>query len=100
MTATVEITPTAPEPNGHQPPPAGPLAGLRVLEMGSLVAGPFCTRLLAEFGAEVIKIEPPGQGDQLRRWGLRPPGSEDSLWWYVQGRNKKSLTLNLKKPRG
>jgi crotonobetainyl-CoA:carnitine CoA-transferase CaiB-like acyl-CoA transferase len=100
MTTTIEITPAGPEPNGHQPRPAGPLAGLRVLEMGSLVAGPFCTRLLAEFGAEVIKIEPPGQGDQLRRWGLRPPGSEDSLWWYVQGRNKKSLTLNLKKRRG
>jgi formyl-CoA transferase len=104
---------TRPEPNGHRPhPPAapepqgqhhtsgGPLAGLRVLEMGSLVAGPFCTRLLAEFGAEVIKIEPPGQGDQLRRWGLRPPGSDDSLWWFVQGRNKKSVTLNLKRPRG
>ncbi|TME25890.1 MAG: CoA transferase [Chloroflexi bacterium] len=100
MTTTIEVTPAAPEPNGHHPRPAGPLAGLRVLEMGSLVAGPFCTRLLGEFGAEVIKIEPPGQGDQLRRWGLRPPGSEDSLWWYVQGRNKKSLTLNLKKRRG
>ena len=109
MTTTIEVTPAAPEPNGHHPRPepnghhprpAGPLAGLRVLEMGSLVAGPFCTRLLAEFGAEVIKIEPPGQGDQLRRWGLRPPGSDDSLWWFVQGRNKKSLTLNLKKRRG
>jgi crotonobetainyl-CoA:carnitine CoA-transferase CaiB-like acyl-CoA transferase len=68
--------------------------------MGSLVAGPFCTRLLGEFGAEVIKLEPPGQGDQLRRWGLRPPGSDDSLWWYVQGRNKQSVTLDLKQPRG
>ena len=92
--------PAAPEPNGQQRLPAGPLTGLRVLEMGSLVAGPFCTRLLGEFGAEVIKLEPPGQGDQLRRWGLRPPGSDDSLWWYVQGRNKQSVTLDLKQPRG
>jgi crotonobetainyl-CoA:carnitine CoA-transferase CaiB-like acyl-CoA transferase len=99
MTSSVAVTPEQPEPNGHHPAPTGPLAGLRVLEMGSLVAGPFCTRLLGEFGAEVIKIEPPGQGDQLRRWGLRPPGSEDSLWWYVQGRNKKSITLNLKRRR-
>jgi crotonobetainyl-CoA:carnitine CoA-transferase CaiB-like acyl-CoA transferase len=60
MTTTVEVTPAAPEPNGHQPAAAGPLAGLRVLEMGSLVAGPFCTRLLAEFGAEVIEIETDG----------------------------------------
>jgi formyl-CoA transferase len=81
-------------------PAPGPLAGLRVLEMGSLVAGPFCTRLLGEFGAEVIKIEPPGKGDQLRQWGLRVPGRDDSLWWYVQGRNKKSVTINLKNPRG
>jgi crotonobetainyl-CoA:carnitine CoA-transferase CaiB-like acyl-CoA transferase len=88
------------ESGGQQHRPAGPLTGLRVLEMGSLVAGPFCTRLLGEFGAEVIKLEPPGQGDQLRRWGLRPPGSDDSLWWFVQGRNKQSVTLNLKQPRG
>jgi formyl-CoA transferase len=74
----------------------GPLAGVKVIEMGTLIAGPFCARLLAEFGAEVIKIEPPGVGDPLRKWRKLHDGT--SLWWYVQGRNKKSLTLNLKAP--
>jgi crotonobetainyl-CoA:carnitine CoA-transferase CaiB-like acyl-CoA transferase len=99
MAITLQPTRATPESDGSTNT-TGPLTGLRVLEMGSLVAGPFCARLLAEFGAEVIKIELPGQGDQLRRWGLRPHGSEDSLWWYLQGRNKKSLTLNLKRRRG
>ena len=75
-----------------------PLAGLRVLELGTLIAGPFCTRILAEFGAEVIKIEAPGEGDPLRKW--RKMYGETSLWWYVQARNKKSVTANLKHPAG
>ena len=76
--------------------PTGPLAGVKVLEMGTLIAGPFCARLMAEFGAEVIKIEPPGVGDPLRKWRKLHEGT--SLWWYAQGRNKKSVTLNLKAP--
>jgi len=74
----------------------GPLAGVKVIEMGTLIAGPFCARLMAEFGAEVIKIEPPGVGDPLRKWRKLHEGT--SLWWYAQGRNKKSVTLNLKAP--
>ena len=99
-TLTNGHVPATPAERTHQQPTPAALSGLRVLEMGSLVAGPFCTRLLGEFGAEIFKIEPPGQGDQLRRWGLRPPGSDDSLWWFVQGRNKKSVTLDLKTRRG
>lgn len=76
----------------------GPLQGLRVLEMGQLVAAPFCTRLLAEFGAEVIKLEPPDGGDPLRNW--RAMAGDTSLWWYLQSRNKKSVTLDLRKPEG
>ena len=75
-----------------------PLNGVRVIEFGSLIAGPFCTRILAEFGAEVIKIETPGTGDPLRKW--RKLHGDTSLWWYVQARNKKSITLNLKSPDG
>lgn len=79
-----------------------PLAGVRVVEFGTLIAGPFCSRILAEFGAEVIKIETPGEGDPLRKWRkLYPTGEgETSLWWFVQGRNKQSVTLNLKHPEG
>ena len=76
----------------------GPLAGIKVLELGTLIAGPFCARMLAEFGAEVIKIETPGEGDPLRKWRVLKDGT--SLWWSVQARNKKSLTLNLKDARG
>jgi formyl-CoA transferase len=76
----------------------GPLAGLRVLELGSLVAGPFCAKTLADFGAEVIKIEPPGEGDPLRKWRRLRNGT--SLWWQVQSRNKKSVTCDLRKPEG
>jgi formyl-CoA transferase len=75
-----------------------PLAGLKVLEMGTLIAGPFCTRLLAEFGAEVIKIEAPGEGDPLRNWRKLHKGT--SLWWLVQARNKKSVTVNLRHADG
>lgn len=79
------------------PVAAGPLTGLRVLELGTLIAGPFCTRLLAEFGAEVVKIESPDGGDPLRHWRVLHDGT--SLWWTVQARNKKSVTLNLKDER-
>jgi formyl-CoA transferase len=77
---------------------SGPLAGLRVLELGSLIAGPFCTRLMAEFGAEVVKIEPPGGGDPLRSWRKLHAGT--SLWWSVQSRNKKSVTVDLRTEAG
>lgn len=71
-----------------------PLAGVRVLELGSLIAGPYAASILAQFGAEVIKIEPPGEGDPLRKWRKLHDGT--SLWWYAQSRNKKSVTLDLK----
>ena len=74
-----------------------PLQGIRVIELGTLIARPFCARMLAEFGAEVIKIEAPDGGDPLRKWRKLYEGT--SLWWYVQARNKKSLTLNLKAPQ-
>lgn len=72
----------------------GPLEGVKVLELGSLIAGPFAGRLFADFGAEVLKIEPPKKGDPIRKWRLLHNGN--SLWWYVQSRNKKSITLDLK----
>ena len=75
-----------------------PMAGVRVLEFGTLIAGPFCARILAEFGAEVIKIESPRGGDPLRKWRKLHDGT--SLWWYLQSRNKRSLTLDLKQPEG
>ncbi len=75
---------------------AGPLAGLKVLELGQLIAGPFAAKTLADFGAEVIKIEPPGSGDPLRQWRLLHNGT--SVWWQVQSRNKKSVALDLRQP--
>ena len=75
-----------------------PLKGIRVLEMGQLIAGPFAGKMLAEFGADVIKIEPPGAGDPLRKWRLLHEGT--SVWWAVQSRNKKSVTLNLRSAEG
>ena len=75
-----------------------PLHGIRVVELGQLIAGPFAGKFFAEFGAEVIKVEPPGKGDPLRYW--RGMHGDTSLWWYVQNRNKKSLTLDLRKPEG
>jgi len=77
---------------------AGPLQDLRVVELGTLIAGPYCARLLAEFGAEVTKIETPGEGDPLRKWRKLHEGN--SLWWYAQARNKKSVAVNLKAPEG
>lgn len=81
--------------NTTQAAPQRPLEGVRVLEMGSLIAGPYASALLAQFGAEVIKIEPPDNGDPLRKWRKLHEGT--SLWWYSQSRNKKSVTLDLKK---
>ena len=81
-----------------QPSP-GPLAGIRVVEMGSLLAGPFCGQLLGDLGAEVLKIEPPGVGDPMRQWGREKPHGQ-SLWWPVVARNKKSVTVNLRTPQG
>jgi len=77
----------------------GPLKDIRVIEMGQLLAGPFCGQLLADFGAEVIKIEPPGVGDPMREWGQEKPHGK-SLWFPVVARNKKSVTLNLRTPEG
>ncbi|MGN3964159.1 CaiB/BaiF CoA transferase family protein [Burkholderia gladioli] len=79
----------------------GPLAGVKVLEFGTLIAGPFAARLFAEFGADVIKVEDPNGGDPLRKWRkLYPEVGGTSLWWAVQARNKKSVTLNLKTDEG
>jgi formyl-CoA transferase len=77
---------------------AGPLSNVKVLELGSLIAGPFCAKTLGDFGAEVIKVEPPGDGDPLRRWRRMRNGV--SLWWHVQSRNKKSITCDLRRPEG
>ena len=75
---------------------SGPLSGLRVLELGQLIAGPFAAKTLADFGADVIKIEPPDGGDPLRKWRLLKDGT--SVWWQVQSRNKRSVALDLKDP--
>jgi crotonobetainyl-CoA:carnitine CoA-transferase CaiB-like acyl-CoA transferase len=75
-----------------------PLSGVKVLELGSLIAGPYAGSLFAQFGAELIKIEPPGAGDPLRKWRELHEGT--SLWWYVQSRNKKSVSLDLKSDEG
>ena len=85
--------------NGHaaaSPPMA--LAGIRVVEMGQLIAGPFAGKMLGEFGAEVIKIEPPGSGDPLRKWRMLKDGT--SVWWQVQSRNKRSIALDLRAADG
>ncbi|MEL6531346.1 MAG: CoA transferase, partial [Pseudomonadota bacterium] len=74
----------------------GALAGLRVVEMGQLLAGPFCGQLLGDMGADVIKIEPPGKGDPMREWGQ----GEEKVQWEVIGRNKRSVTCNLRVPEG
>jgi crotonobetainyl-CoA:carnitine CoA-transferase CaiB-like acyl-CoA transferase len=75
-----------------------PLDGLKVVELGQLIAGPFATKLLGEFGADVIKIEPPGTGDPLRKWRILEEGT--SLWWHVQSRTKRSVTLDLRSEEG
>ena len=78
--------------------PTQVLTGIRVIELGQLIAGPFCAKTLADFGAEVIKIEPPEHGDPLRKWRLLKDGT--SVWWQVQSRNKQSVTLNLRTEEG
>ena len=75
----------------------GPLAGLRVIELGAFIAGPFCGQLLADLGADVIKVEPPGAGDPMRQWGMH---QGNSIWWAVIGRNKRSITLDLRHAEG
>ncbi|WP_286785691.1 MULTISPECIES: CaiB/BaiF CoA transferase family protein [Pseudomonas] len=75
-----------------------PLQGIKVVEMGQLIAGPFASKMLGEFGADVVKIEPPGVGDPLRKWRKLKDGT--SLWWHVQSRNKRSLSLDLKAAEG
>lgn len=89
--------PAAPSPARTTPPPQA-LAGLRVVEMGQLIAGPFCGKTLGDFGAEVIKIEATGTGDPLRNWRLLKNGT--SVWWQVQSRNKRSVALDLRQPEG
>ena len=74
------------------------LAGLKVIELGQLIAGPFAAKTLADFGADVIKVEPPGSGDPLRKWRLLKDGT--SVWWQVQSRNKRSVAIDLKSAEG
>ncbi len=76
--------------------PAAVLSGIKIIELGQLIAGPFAAKMLGEFGAEVIKIEPPGTGDALRKWRMLHEGT--SVWWQVQSRNKKSVSLDLREP--
>lgn len=92
------LTSHHPEPHA-QHARKGPLQGVRVIEMGSFIAGPYCGQLLADLGADVIKIEPPGEGDAMRSWGATKKDGA-SLWWPVIARNKRSLSLNLRDPRG
>ena len=80
----------------HVAIPQSALSGLKVIELGQLIAGPFAAKTLADFGADVIKIEPPGQGDPLRQWRMLHNGT--SVWWQVQSRNKKSVVLDLRQP--
>ena len=89
---------TASAPNRQGAAAAGPLAGLRVLELGQLIAGPFAGKTLSDLGADTIKIEPPGSGDPLRKWRLLHDGT--SVWWEVQSRNKRSVAIDLRHPEG
>ncbi len=89
-------TPQPPTPPPTLPP--GPLSGLKVLELGQLIAGPFAGKTLADFGAQVIKVEPPGDGDPLRKWRMLHHGT--SVWWQVQSRNKQSVVLDLRTDEG
>ncbi len=91
-------SPSSPSSPPTQPPPTQALAGVRVVEMGQLIAGPFVGKTLGEFGAEVIKIEPPLNGDPLRQWRILEGGT--SLWWQVQSRNKQSLALDVRTAQG
>ncbi|MGV0838395.1 CaiB/BaiF CoA transferase family protein [Mycolicibacterium thermoresistibile] len=91
MTTEVETTATQPA--------TGPLHGIRVVEMGSLLAGPIVGQMMGDLGADVVKVEDPGKGDPLRQWGQNRPKGE-SLWWSIVGRNKRSVTINLRDARG
>lgn len=94
-------SPAAPQRTSPDAPPA--LAGIKVVEIGTLIAGPYAGSLLAQFGADVVKIESPGKGDPLRSWRKLhegPRGTPTSYWWYTQSRNKRSITLDLKTPEG
>lgn len=92
---------TQPDSSGT-PTREGPLSGVRVLELGSFVAAPMAARILGDFGAEVIKVEPPRRGDELRQWGTMVPtrGGKLSAWWLSQARNKRLITLDLRQPAG
>jgi crotonobetainyl-CoA:carnitine CoA-transferase CaiB-like acyl-CoA transferase len=92
MAVEKSVDPSATAPLSH-----GPLTGLRILELGHFVAAPFCTRLLADLGADVIKIEPLG-GDPVRQWGRQVDGA-GAPWWSMHARNKRCIAMNLKKPR-
>lgn len=96
MTARADAPPPAAPPDTR--PARGVLNGLRVIELGQLIAGPFVGKTLADFGAEVIKVEPPGAGDPLRQWRLLHQGT--SVWWQVQSRGKQSVVLDLRSPAG
>ena len=87
-----------PQPQTTHTPRIGPLSGLKVIELGQLIAGPFAGKTLADFGADIIKIEPPGAGDPLRQWRMLKEGT--SVWWQVQSRGKRSLALDLRTPEG
>ena len=87
---------TSSNPTGSSAPQI--LAGVRVIELGQLIAGPFCGKILGDFGADVVKLEPPGKGDPLRNWRLIKDGT--SVWWQVQSRNKRSVAVDLRKPEG
>ena len=79
-----------------EPENTGALAGIKVVELGQLIAGPFCGQLLGDMGADVVKVEPPGAGDPMRQWG----NGEHKVWFDVIGRNKRSVTANLRVAEG
>jgi len=95
-TAPAPTVPPSPSTGPAATPPPTALAGLKVLELGQLIAGPFAAKTLADFGADVVKVEPPGAGDPLRQWRMLKDGT--SVWWQVQSRNKRSLALDLREP--
>lgn len=98
MSAQAGAAGASPRTGAGPGPASGPLDGVRVVELGSLIAGPYAASVLAQFGAEVVKIESPGVGDPLRKWRKLHRGT--SYWWYAQSRNKKSVTVNLRSARG
>lgn len=95
---TIPVDPTSTLSGADATPSGGPLAGLRVVELGQMIAGPFCGHLFADYGAEVIKVEPPGEGDIMRKWGGVYKGL--GLYWPLLSRGKKSVTLDLRQAAG